>query len=785
MKHLINQLLIAAAFAVGVQPNSARAGTHTWTGAGANDYWNNTANWSGGAPTVGEAAPVVLIFPGGVAPVNNIVGLTVDSIRFTGNHTVLHGSGGGTLTFRGTGGTNVLTTIGTNGIAPTLPISLSGSNYFFVADGTQFGIDSAISGTGIVKYNGAGYVGYGGPQANTATGKVIVMDNTTLTLAKPAGINAIAGPLEVRDGGSRVTLRASNQIVDWAPIKLVDWGYLDLGGCDDTVGNITLDLGEVNTAGGLLTLSGTLIPIGPGNTVWGRLALGGVTRTLYMTGNDSLSIRANISNGGAAAGFTKTGAGILLLWGTNTFTGPVTIDGGTVELHKDSALGSSAAGTTVSANGTLRLMGVNIGAEALTLNGELDAYNTNTCAGPVTVGGAPVIDLNGIASQLTLSQAVSGGGSLTKRGTGTLVLSGAQANTFTGGFMVTGGNVALSKAGVLAVPGPLQISTGTVKLLQAHQIADAAAVTVQTGAMFDLNNFTDMIGSLAGNGSVNVGMNTLTTGGNNSSTTFGGVIYGIGTAPLVKNGSGSFTLTGTNSCSGKTTVNGGNLVVNGELPGLVTLNNSAALIGHGKVGNLNSASGNVHPGLGIGKLRTSNIALTNAASSMNFEIAGSTPGVGHDQIVVNGVVTLNNVTLNVSATGAGALGNQYVLIVNDGADAVSGTFNGLPEGATVTSGLVQFTISYHGGTGNDVVLTQTGVPPLPQITQIIKLPNGQMQIIGKGLEGHTYQIEANSNLGTTNWSVLGSVEANWNSEINFTDDEAANFPQRFYRLKMQ
>ena len=47
------------------------------------------------------------------------------------------------------------------------------------------------------------------------------------------------------------------------------------------------------------------------------------------------------------------------------------------------------------------------------------------------------------------------------------------------------------------------------------------------------------------------------------------------------------------------------------------------------------------------------------ASHMNFVIA-------------NGVVALNNVTLNVSSTGAGAIGNQYVLIANDGADAVSG-----------------------------------------------------------------------------------------------------------------
>jgi autotransporter-associated beta strand protein len=380
---------------------------------------------------------------------------------------------------------------------------------------------------------------------------------------------------------------------------------------------------------------------------------------------------------------------------------------------------------------------------------------------------------------------VGGSGALKKNGAGTLIFSGVQPNTFTGGLTVNGGNVWLSKPAAVAVPGPLQISTGMVRFLQANQIADTVAVTVAAGATLDLNNFSETIGSLAGNGSVNVGSSTLNTGGNNTSTTFGGVLSGASGAPLIKNGTGSFTLTGTNACTGATTVNSGSLVVNGEWPGSVALNNTGALLGKGKVGNLSMASGNVHPGYMIGKLTTSTIALNNAASSMNFEIAGPTPGTGHDQIVVNGTVTLNNATLNISAIDAGAIGNQYVLIANDGVDAVTGTFDGLPEGTIITKGLFQYTISYHGGTGNDVVLTQTAGLPAPTITLLSKLPDGQMQITGKGFSGYVYQIEANSNLGTTNWSALGSVEANWNGDFGFTDENASNFPQRFYRLKVQ
>jgi fibronectin-binding autotransporter adhesin len=788
---MTKKLALSAALFLGAFTlfNSATAATHTWTGGGANELWNNAANWSGGAPTAAEAAPVTLIFPGGVVTTNNIVGLKVDSLRFTGTGAILHGAGGATLTLRGAGGTNVYSASGASAVntfAATLPVTLSGSNYFFLNNGHNIEINSVISGSGSLTVNGDGfgYLSYGGTQANTASGKISLIGAIQLLLGKPAGVTAVAGPLEIANASARVRLKASNQIADSAPITVNDMGTFDLAGFDDTVGPITLHLGQVSTGGGLLTLNGTITPVGPGNDISGRLSLGGVTRTLNITPDDSLTIRALISNGAAAAGITKTGGGILVLYGTNTFTGPVTVSGGTLQLHNNYALGTTAGGLTVSTNCTLRLMGVSIGAETLALNGELDVYNTNTWAGAVTVGNLSVIDLNGTGSQLTVSQAISGG-ALKKNGTGTLVFSGAQANTFTGGLTVGGGFVRLNKAGVVAVPGPLQISTGTVQLLQANQIADATAVIVQPGGMLNLNNFAETIGSLTGNGNVSVGVGTLTTGGNNASTSFGGVIYGIGFAPLIKNGSGTFTLNGTNACTGTSSVNGGTLVVNGELPGLVTLNASASLSGIGKVGNLTSTSGKVFPGNSIGKLMTGNLALNNAAGSVTFEIAGTTPGSGHDQIVVNGSVTLNNATLSVLPAGAGGLGKQYVLIANDGVDAVNGTFNGLAEGATVTAGLLQYAISYMGGTGNDVVLTQAAVPPSPQITQLTKLPNGQMQITGTGIVGATYFIEATTDLGTPNWSDIGGVATDWNGVIKFTDPNAVNFPQRFYRFRMQ
>ena len=62
----------------------------------------------------------------------------------------------------------------------------------------------------------------------------------------------------------------------------------------------------------------------------------------------------------------------------------------------------------------------------------------------------------------------------------------------------------------------------------------------------------------------------------------------------------------------------------------------------------------------------------------------------------------------VGASGPISGGTVFTIIDNTSASAVSGTFNGLAEGSTVTVGLNQCQISYVGGTGNDVTLTVVG-----------------------------------------------------------------------------
>ena len=97
-------------------------------------------------------------------------------------------------------------------------------------------------------------------------------------------------------------------------------------------------------------------------------------------------------------------------------------------------------------------------------------------------------------------------------------------------------------------------------------------------------------------------------------------------------------------------------------------------------------------------------------SSYVVQLNGPDPGAGYDQLTVTGTVSLDDATLDASLGFSPVQGQRFVIIENDGTEQVSGTFAGLPQGASLSIGGVPFHVYYDGGDGNDVALVRN-VPP--------------------------------------------------------------------------
>ncbi|MFM9960443.1 MAG: beta-propeller fold lactonase family protein, partial [Planctomycetaceae bacterium] len=446
--------------------------------------------------------------------------------------------------------------------------------------------------------------------------------------------------------------------------------------------------------------------------------VGGVTGvTTTISGNVSIAATGSIT---VSQPVSTVGAGTLLLDAQSGDAGDILVNNtvttasGSLTLRADDDISSNTSGTLTTTSGAV----------VLTADDDVNDSGTITYTAAVNHGSTgstwSLADANG-----SMSGIISGSGGFTKNGTGTLTLSGTSANTFTGTTTVNAGALQLSKtAGLNAIGGALMIGNGsgtdTVRLINANQIPDTTDVTIATGGVFDLNGQAETIDALTGTGSVTssvAGAVTLTIGANNDATpSFSGVIAnGSGTVALTKTGTGTQTLSGASTYTGATTVSGGRLNVNGSTASgsAVTVQSTGTLGGTGTVAGTVSVQsvGTVSPGLNLtpGLLNSGSVTFV-SGSTFVVEINGSTTaGTDYDQLNVTGTVDLGGAMLSASGSIASSPGQQIVIINNNLADPVTNTFSGLPEGATVTINSIPFSITYVGGDGNDVVLSQTGV----------------------------------------------------------------------------
>ncbi|MBT1062760.1 tandem-95 repeat protein [Bowmanella sp. Y26] len=476
-----------------------------------------------------------------------------------------------------------------------------------------------------------------------------------LTLASElTGVSALT-----KTGAGRLTLTNTNNSTSYSGAVIISAGELWIGS-DSAFSSGTLTLN-----GG--TLSNNMASFNFDNPIVLGASGGGVQ---VLNAAQTLILSGSISGSGA---LSKTSGGNLTLSGTNSFSGGLTISG---------TNGVSVADSTNLGSGTVTINAASL----LTLTGTAQSItNAIDLAGDATISNTNAMTINGV---------ISGSGTLSKAGAGTLTLSATNTAT-----------------------GAVNITTGSLALANGAALTDSAPVSISAGANLILPSGSETIGSVAGAGNLVLTSGTLITGANNSSTSLTGVISGAGS--ITKTGTGSFTLGGTSTFSGAIQVSAGTLSVTGNLSSSsgVSVASAATLAGTGTVPAVNVANGgNLSPGnAGPGLLTVAGNLLLNSGANLLLDITGTAAVTQYDQLDIAGVVSLSGANISATHSYVAANGDRYDIISNDAADAITGTFTGLAEGGAFASGgnSSNLIVSYAGGDGNDLSLTNTLLPGAP------------------------------------------------------------------------
>lgn len=521
--------------------------------------------------------------------------------------------------------------------------------------------------------------------------------------------------------------------------------------------------GTVTVAPTGVQLTGTLTFANTGDhsvyTIQGgdlRLASGGTTINVAdVTGTSAPSavIASNIVGGG---GMSLFGSGTLALTGTNTvsvtictcatlqlgdlthtagLTGSVVNEGyfnvvnantsGISTIRNDGS--SFGPATTTFLNGTsassIAITNINGGE---TFFGKFGGTDTATAANATILNktGATIFFAQTTAGSATFTNESGGGieflehssagsAKITNR-TGAVTIfsdstTAADANITnrSGGSTVFGGNGTAGNATITTLNG------GATQFFVAATGGNAQFITNGTGVV-DFSGSTGpngdgrvSAGSIAGSGTYVIGIgNTLVVGSNNLSTEVSGVIAdscgcGPGPGSLEKVGTGTLILSGTNSYTGTTTINGGILRVDGSISqsSLTTVNAGGALYGAGIVGNTVIANGGLYaPGNGSpGSSMQVQGDLSLQPGSVYAVQVGSGSSASH--ALVNANVALNG-TVGVSLSAGSMVTKHYAIM--DFLGAATGNFAGVaaPGGliGTTTIGsnqvFLDFTLNY-------------------------------------------------------------------------------------------
>lgn len=689
------------------------------SGSSASFDTTGTSQTIGGLQVVGNTSTVhaVTVTAGETLTVNGDISVGANVANITTNTTF---TGGGALTVSNSGGTVQIGGATGNISYNTATLDFSGLSTLSMNLGTS---------TGLVR------LGDNNSTSASTTSALKLAVNSTITA------NRISVGAETGGGTHTLTLGAGTTVLN---TNTFDLGAITAGGRASGIVSFatstgTLRLRAADGSGAVVMNVGNSLLASTTGTPGGAFDSRGHYADMKIS-TLTIATRQNTTTGIVTASFDFD-AGILevatinltqKLGGTATLvnTGTMTLGGGTISLgtvnmaSNTTATGTALATLTLSGSnvttigsiamasattvGGTATAAVNLNGGSITLNGAITRVGgAGTANATVTLNGA-TLDMNNNAigtSSSTVTLAAQSGilknvasingatGGLTKSGSGTLELQGN--NNYGGATVVSAGTLVVAtvsnggSAGTLgsssSAAGNLVLNGGTLQY---------TGVTATTDRLFSVGTTAGSALDASGSGAVKftntgsmgfnaqTGTRTLTLTGTSAAENSLATVIGDngGATSLTKTGAGTWLLTGANTYTGTTSVNGGILMLDFSAAGA-------------PASNIISSSSALAMGGGTLNVRGTGTLPTQTFASLAVSAGASTVSL------TNGTVTFNGSSISRSAgatinlvAGAGAVFTATSSL-NNTAGVLGGfaTFNGADWAARDVSGnLVAF-----------------------------------------------------------------------------------------------
>ncbi|MCL4207844.1 MAG: autotransporter-associated beta strand repeat-containing protein, partial [Pirellulaceae bacterium] len=630
---------------------------------------------------------------------------------YTGNTTV----SAGTLVVTGvigSGGGTAVTTTGTAALVVNSTNGLTGTSSLTVGTGTTATLSTANNFSGATNLTGTLQLENAGALGSSALtihgGATVRLRSDVDTVFAPAGItatlNGTAMTIDVDNAGSAVTGKTltlgaitfnQNNVAKTINVTGGNGYSLALGAIKDAAGSANSNPN--------ITINATTAPV----TVASYTASNWST-TLVLQGGNNITFTGSISSSSNGNFNTRiTGAGTVATLNAATIkTGSAVLNqildsGATLNVNHASALNPSGGTFTIN-GGTID----NTSGAAITVatnpaqawNGDFVFTGTNSLSlgtGAVTLGGNRQVTIN--SNNLTVGGVISGAFNLTKAGSGTLTLSGA--NTFGGAgrsFTLDGGQVNINAAAALG-------NVATTFIINGGTLDNTTAGAITTSNYPQMWNadftFTGTRSLNLGTGAVTMGASRQVTVNGTGTLTVGGAISGA-TYGITKAGNGTLSLGGViGTTTGGLAVNSGTLIVGNSantFTGNVTIDGDSSVLQmtSGSNGNATSAPLGIFPGgTGYKTVTLTNGGVFRPMASYNDNVpSAGTPGAGY--------------VFSIGTGGGGFdVPSGVTLTIDDGSGAGTATTNAQLQGVGTLTKTGTGTLSLGNGSSNFTAFT--------------------------------------------------------------------------------